>query len=479
MVTVAGLHEDIQARQAKMSAGRFGYFFLQWIKFQDNSDRLFAARGENNETYLHFRLARNDVMEAAAVFDVMMQHWTANDQQARIFAYLNAEDKDGNGIWHYLADTLRENEGAATLKMARTLLSMDIDFSRRNKEGVSPLTKMLLPTPRWQSLNALIQTKHLSIENVEGAVNIRAKDVVERHHLMSTIFSSDISTNRGLLSQHVLRQAVQPQADDTLRAATCRLFFEYVDIETGGTAFFTLIPIASHAMFDDLIKLLISNTQEVVNTMPSNDTATRKTFSQQHLAKMLLRRDRRGENAVFKCLQSGKHTHMSKVTSLLYNDNLVIKVSVRGEWVRQEVVVSKNSLAPSNPLLSLLLQQDTEGNTAMHHAVMRNDLQGLKLLLSGLAANDMYAIIKAVVNRAGLTLWGLTQPDTAKAKLGQAAVNQWISPAKAKEMFMAIGHIDADMKAYLEARVKEIDELAQSMGRKEPLPPSFQLPSMR
>jgi ankyrin repeat protein len=296
---------------------------------------------------------------------------------------------------------------------------------------------------------------------------------------MSTIFSSDISTNRGLLSQHVLRQAVQPQADDTLRAATCRLFFDYVDIETGGTAFFTLIPIASHAMFDDLIKLLLSNTQEVVNGMPSNDTSTRKTYAQQHLAKMLLRRDRRGENAVFKCLLAGKHSHMGKITSLLYNDNMAIKVSQRGEMVRQEVIISKNSLAPSNPLLSLLLAQDSDGNTAMHHAVMRNDLQGLKLLMSGLAPNDMYAIIKSFVNKAGLTLWNLTQPEIAKAKLGQAAVNQWIPPARAKEMFMAIGQINSDMKAYLEARVNEIDELATSLGRKEPLPPTFQLPHMR
>jgi hypothetical protein len=91
----------------------------------------------------------------------------------------------------------------------------------------------------------------------------------------------------------------------------------------------------------------------------------------------------------------------------------------------------------------------------------------------------MYAIIKSFVNKAGLTLWTLTQPEVAKVKLGQAAVNQWISPVRAREMFMAIGHINSDMKAYLEARVNEIDELATSLGRKEPLPPTFQLPAMR
>jgi hypothetical protein len=462
-----------------MSGGRFSYFFLQWMKFQDNSDRLFMARGDDGQSYLHFRLAKNDVLEAAAIFDTMISHWTEKEQQSRIYDYLNIEDKDGNGIWHYLADTLRENEGAATLKMARTLLSMDIDFSKRNREGVSPLTKMLLPTPRWQGLNALIQTKHLSIENIEAAVNIRAKDTVERHHLMSMIFTSDIEENKGLLSQHVLRQAVQPQADVTLRAATCRLFFEYVDIETGGTAFFKLISIANHAMFDDLIKLLINNTAETVNNMPAPDAATRKNFAQQHLARMLLRRDRRGEGVLFKAVFAGKPAHMSKITSLLHNDNLVVRIQQRGETVRQDVIVSKTSPAPSNPLLSLLLQQDVDGNTVMHHAVLRNDLQSLKLMLSGIAPNDMYAIIKSLPNRAGLTLQILTQPEVAKARLGAAAMKNLIPSVRAKEMFMALTRIDADMKGWLDARMKEIDELAASVGRKEPLPPTFQLPGMR
>ena len=476
VVKVAELHGDILARQAKMSGGRFSYFFLQWMKFNDNSERLFQARGDDNQSYLQFRLSKNDVMESAAIFDTMIQQWTDSGHQSYIYDYLNIEDNAGNGIWHYLADTLRQNEGAATLKIARVLLSMDIDFSKRNKEGVSPLTKMLLPEPRWQSLNALIQTKHLSIENVENAVNIRAKDEVERHHLMSMIFTSDIENNKGLLSQHVLHQAVQPQADTTLRAATCRLFFEYVDVQTGGTAFFKLITIANHAMFDDIIKLLINNTAETVNTMPAPDASTRKSFSQQHLARMLLRRDRQGEGVLFKALFAGKPAHMTKITSLLYNDNLVIKVSQRGEMVRQDVVVSKNSPAPCNPLLTLLLQQDVDGNTVMHHAVLKNDLQSLKLLLSGMAPNDMYAIIKSWPNRAGLTLLGLTNPEAAKARLGQAAMKQLIAPQRAKDMFMALSRIDNDMKGYLEARIKEIDELASSMGRKEPLPPTFQLP---
>lgn len=475
MRTVADIHEDITARQAKLS-GRFSYFFLQWIKFRDHSDRLYEARGDNGETYLQFRLMRNNVVESAAIFETIIAHWTEKEQEAWVFNYLNAEDNNGNGIWHYLADTLREHEGIATLKIARTLLAMDIDFSRRNRLGISPLSKMLLPAPRWQSLNALIQTKHLSIENIEGAINERAKDVPSRDHLMTMIFTSDIEDNRGLLSQHVLHQAVQPQADITLRAATCRLFFEYVDVEHGGTAFFKLIAIANHAMFDDLMRLLIHNTAETVNAMGAPDTATRKSYGQAYLAKKLLRRDKNGENVLFKALFVGKHNHMRKISSLLHNDNLVMRTTVRGESIRKDLVVDKTSPAPCNPLLSLLLQQDIEGNTVLHHAILRNDVQALKWLFAGLAPNDMYAIIKSFPNRAGLTLLGMVQPEVVRAKLGQAVGAKILTPQRAKEVFVALHAVDQDLKDFLDARLKEIDELATLVGRKEPLPPSFQLP---
>lgn len=475
MRTVAEIHEDISARLAKGS-GKFGYFFLQWIKFRDHSDRLYEARGENGETYLQYRLMQNHVSESAAIFETVLAHWKEMDQESRIFNYLNSEDKNGNGIWHYLADTLREHEGVATLRIARTLLSMDIDFSRRNRLGISPLSKMLLPSPRWQSLNALIQTKHLSIENVEGAINERAKDPASRNHLMTMIFTGDIEDNRGLLSQHVLHQAVQPQADITLRAATCRLFFEYEDTESGATAFFKLITIANHAMFDDLMRLLMHNTAETVNSMAAPDAATRKSYGQAYLSKKLLRRDKRGENVLFKALFSGKHNHMRKISSLLHNDNLVMRQTVRGELVRKDLVVDKTSPAPCNPLLSLLLQQDVEGNTVLHHAIMKNDLQALKFLFSGLAPNDMYAIIKSFPNRYGLTLASMVQPEMIKAKLGHAMAAKVIAPPRAKEIFMALNALEPDMKDYLDARLKEIDELATLVGRKEPLPPSFQLP---
>ena len=38
------------------SAAKFGHFFLQWIKFNDNAEEFYKARGEAGESYLQFRL---------------------------------------------------------------------------------------------------------------------------------------------------------------------------------------------------------------------------------------------------------------------------------------------------------------------------------------------------------------------------------------------------------------------------------------
>jgi ankyrin repeat protein len=478
MKSVADIHEDIQTRHQKASSGRFGHFFLQWIKFNENSDDLYRARGEAGETYLQYRLHLEDVEEAAVIFDTILAYWKEMEQDPRIYAYLTVEDNEGNGIWHYLAATLRRHEGKATLRMARQLLSMDIDFSRRNKLGQSPLSRMLLPDPRWQSLNALIQTKHLTIENIESAISEGTKDEQKRANLMCFLFTTDIEKNKGLLCQHILRTAIQPQADSTLRAATCRLFYDYIGEKDSAPPFFKLIDISNHAMFDDLLRLLMQNTIETVTTMGASDVATRKTYAQLLLAKRILRRDAAGEGLLFKTLASKKYTHLAKISSLMRNDELKIVHMVRGERVRKPVTVDKTSPAPENPLLSLILQQDRDGNTVFHYAVTSDDLRAIRYLLAGLAPNDMHAIITALPNKIGLSLMDLaTDPEGSKKKLFVAAKANVISQSRAKIMVTGLSLSKGEVRDYLVKELNEIQELAKSVGRKGPLPPTFTLPS--
>lgn len=476
MTTVEAIHADIKRRLAKYS-GRFDHFFNQWIKFEENSETLFRGRGKQDETYLQFRLSFQHVDSAAAIFETLIAYWREAGHADWVYAYLTHEDHEGNGIWHYLASTLHEHEGLATLRMARTLLAMDIDFSRRNKHGQSPLSKMLLPEPRWQSLNALIQAKHLSIENIETAISEQAREDTARNQFMSYLFASDIEDNRGLLTQHVLHQAIQPQADAKLRAATCRLFFDYLDEKNDSPAFFKLVGIANHAMFDDLIRLLVQNTMETVNRTGVADVTTRKAYAQMFLSKRLLQRDKMGEGALVKALAAAKYTHMAKLTSLLRNDDLAYNAMVRGESVRKPVAIDKSSLAPTNPLLSLLLQSDIDGNTIFHWATARSDLQALKRLLAGVASNDLYAIITALPNAAGVTLQQMVaDPEAAKRRIIKAAMDKTVVAARAKLMVDGISSLDDDVRDFLVARATEVLDLAKSVGRNGPLPPSFRLP---
>jgi ankyrin repeat protein len=216
---------------------------------------------------------------------------------------------------------------------------------------------------------------------------------------------------------------------------------------------------------------------ETVNQTGVADVTTRKAYAQMFLSKRLLQRDIMGEGALAKALAAGKYVHMAKLTSLLRNDELAYNAMVRGESVRKPVAIDKSSLAPTNPLLSLLLQPDIDGNTIFHWATARGDLQALKRLLAGVASNDLYAIITALPNTAGVTLYQMvSDPEAAKRRIITAAMNKTVVAARAKLMVDGISTPDGDVRDFLVARATEVLDLAKSVGRNGPMPPSFRLP---
>jgi hypothetical protein len=60
----------------------------------------------------------------------------------------------------------------------------------------------------------------------------------------------------------------------------------------------------------------------------------------------------------------------------------------------------------------------------------------------------------------------------------KAAQDKTIGPARAKVIVDGVLALEDEVKNFLISRVKEIDELAKSVGRKAPLPPSFQIPAI-
>jgi len=463
------LHAEMLARLEKGS-GRFSNFFQNWIKFEDNGERLFKARGAKGESFMLQRLADYEVSKALVVLETVMQFWDGE----RFALYINAEDDDGNGIWHYLADNLRLNEGRETLKFAHILIKLDVDFARRNKYGISPLGKMLVPEPKWQSINALIQTKHLQIVNVENAVAEQAKgDQAKLANMMCGIFAADLADNRALLSQHCLKQAVQSNTDKEQRQATCRLFFDYVNTEDGTTAFHKLLGQANTAMFEDLLGLLMQQTEETVMGMSPPDVATKKVYRQAVLCRRLLKRDKARRTLFVHCLLLGKPAYLRHLAGMLLNDDLAIKKLVRGEPQPQPVVVDKTSPAPHNPLLSALLARDRRGDTLVHLAILQNDREALELLMQGLASNDVHALLTKVPDAAGAVPVEMVEVEKAKARLGRAVKAGRMPMEVANARLKRLAKLDTELRSYVTDKIAEIESLASDTTGGTPVAPNF------
>jgi hypothetical protein len=164
---------------------------------------------------------------------------------------------------------------------------------------------------------------------------------------------------------------------------------------------------------------------------------------------------------------------MRKMVSLLLHDDMHIKKSVRGELVRQDIPVDQTSPAPTNPLLSLLLQRDKENNTIFHAAMLENDLRALGICLFGLPSNDVYAILTRVPNGYGLTLVDLLNADKVKANLMAAMKAGLLDQEQAKEFLQKAKAIDKEMRESIENKLQEISELAETSRNGRPPEPNF------
>jgi ankyrin repeat protein len=333
---------------------------------------------------------------------------------------------------------------------------------------------MLVPEPKWQSINALIQTKHLQIVNVENAVAEQAKgDQAKLASMMCAIFAADLADNRALLSQHCLKQAVQSNTDKEQRQATCRLFFDYVNAEDGTTAFHKLLGHANTAMFEDLLGLLMQQTEETVMGMSPPDVATKKVYRQAVLCRRLLKRDKARRTLFVHCLLQGKVHYLRQLTGMLLNDDLAIKKLVRGEPQPQPVVVDKTSPAPHNPLLSALLARDRRGDTLMHLALLQGDREALEVLMQGLASNDVHALLTKVPDAAGAVPVEMVDPEKAKARLGRAVKAGRMPMEVANARLKRLAKLDKEVRSYVTDKIAEIEALASDTTGGTPVAPNF------
>ena len=474
--TLEELDRDIKSGFAKRDS-RLERFLEEWVKYRDNGQRLLRARGQKGETLLHARLAERDVVGAHALFTAIRSAWS-KDNPAWLFDFLNQDDEAGNGVWHYLAGAIQSSEGYETLTLARELVALDVDFARANHSGLSPLGRMILPKPRWKSINALIECECLTMENVERAVAEYSHNESERATIIAHILSEDAANNRSILCGTIVRQALHPKAEKPLRVKTAAQIFDYVDLRDGSVPFFSLVAYADTFTFDGIIRLLSQQVEEAVLAMTPPDVTSKKAYRQALLCRRLLRRDNNGEGMLFKALKVGNTMHLRKLIGLLINDDLHVSKLIRGEYSRHQVTLEKDSPAPSNPLLSLLLQQGEAGNTVFHEAALRGERDVLSSCLFSLGSNDVYAILTAVPNAAGLTLRDMTRFELARSKIQRAVRLNAISEALGQDLIAKVGKMAHSVTEVIQTRISEIEALAADTKGGTPVAPTFEIGRM-
>ena len=162
---LAALDQQVRARFARRT-GTLEAFLKDWVRLEESQNVFFNSRGSVGETYLQHLLAHGDIPMALGVARTcaFIAESTSAD---KVSGFMNNIDMEGNDLWHYLADNLTANEDADSLEIAKLLIQLEIDYCRKNDKDESPLARLLIPQPRWASINSLMQAKTMSIAEME------------------------------------------------------------------------------------------------------------------------------------------------------------------------------------------------------------------------------------------------------------------------------------------------------------------------
>jgi hypothetical protein len=473
---IAALDSEIRARFGRRTDS-LESFLNQWVKLDDSQKMFFAARGSQGENYLQYLLAASDIPMALGVAR-MCAGFAGTTDSERIVAFLNNIDRGGDDMWHYLAANLSEREDEDSLEIAKLLIQLEIDYCRKNDKDESPLGRLLIPEPKWQSLNSMLRAKSLSLREIESSFPDHVNKDPQLHgEILTGIFFSDITENQGRLLMHMLEQALSPKMENEERATIERVFFEYVGGKRVETVLMRLVETDLRDVVDRLLMLLQRVAEESTGAVAATDLQLAKGQQQVLLYRRLGRRNRLFQSLLHKCIAADQPTYISAVLGMLRNEEVVVlRRNGRSESGEREVlVIDKNSPAPANPAMSLLLQQDARGNTAFHSAVLTGRLDCLRKLFFGLSLIDSYAIIKRIPNRYGLTVGDLMSPKDAYGKLSVEIKAQRLSVEDAQAMLTTIKGADRRVLEFMAEAIRKAEDVIARTGGAKIAKPTFDL----
>lgn len=472
---LAALDTDIRTRFAKRT-GELEAFLHQWIRLDESQKAFFEARGKADENYLQFVLSRGDIAMSLAIARMASLYAESTDSE-RVLGFLNHIDRDGNDIWHYLADNLTSQEDEDSLEIAKLLIQLEIDFSRKNDDGESPLGRLLVPEPKWQSINSLLHAKTLSVEEMEEAFPTRIQEnQTVKAELMTSIFVTDLMMNDARLTQHVLYNAMHPKTERDGRASVARVMFEYVGGKRSESVLMRVMETDKKEVLEKLLELLQRCAEEYYAPMAAGDLQLAKASHQLYIYRRIARRNRIFQNVLSKAITADRAPYISEVLRLLRNEELVVlKRTPQGGQEREVLTVDKNSPAPHNPCMSLLLQQDARGNLPFHSAVLAGRLDCLRKLFFGLSLVDAYTILARIPNRYNLTVSDLLAVRDTHGKLSAEIKAQRISLEDAQAILQAVKQVDPRIVEFLQEALKKATDVIQRTGGASAAKPTFDL----
>ena len=472
---IKAVDDEIKQRFAKRT-GSLERFLNEWMKLDDSQDLLLGAIGTQGENYFQHILARDDINMALALSNIC-EFFAQTEVHERIYAFMNHTDSRGNDLWHYLARCLTRSETDEGLMIAKSLINLEISFTRKNEEDETALSKLLLPEPRWRSINSMNQAKELTIDDLEDAFSeaIHGNESLKQE-IMVNVFSSDLAENDGQLTTTILRAAMSSQAERPDRARASKLFFDAIGGPRRETVFMRTAEVDLPKIFESLLDLMMKVIEDETREIAARDGSMAFARQQVLLYKKLSIRNRTAQNILVKAVIADKPKVISAVISLLKNENLMVaKKDDRGETIRATVTVDERSPAPLNPALSLLLQLDARGNTAYHTAAFLSRLDCMKRLFGNLSMMDSFMIASKIPNRYGVTVQDTLEPRMVVKKLAAQLKTGKINQTDANQLVGLAKKQHREIKEFLGEMIARASETIERTGGMSEAKPTFDL----
>ena len=472
---IQAVDDEIQTRFSKRT-GTLERFLNEWLKLDSSQDILLGAVGVQGENYFQHILAKNDIAMAHALANIC-GYFAQTEIADRIIAFMNHNDSRGNDLWHYLARCLTQSETEEALEIAKILIDLEISFTNKNEDDETALSKLLLPQPRWRSINSMNAAKELTIDDLEEAFSeaIHGNEALKQE-IMVNVFSSDLVDNDGQLTLTILKVALSSQAERPERARAARLFFDAIGGPRRESIFMKTAEVDQPKIFDLFIDLMTKVVEDETREVAARDGALAFARQQVLLYKKLSIRNRTAQNIVVKAVIADKPKLISTIMSILKNENLMVaKKDERGDTIRANVTVDEKSAAPQNPALSLLLQLDARGNTAYHTASFLSRSDCLKRLFGNLSMMDSFMIASKIPNRYGVTVEDSLEPKRVMQKLGAQLRAGKINQTDANQLVALSKKQHREVKEFLGEMIARASETIERTGGLSEAKPTFDL----